>query len=170
MNALSCILASVVIIAELLAIWVVRLIREAKENESNVKRIEVALLEIRQNYEGQLGHANRVIQKLLSQRPPNFDFPVNVPDISRDERIAVAAFFATPVGKLLLLRLRASCVNMAITAGMNKQFVAARASEAHGYSECLTQLQSLSVVPTASDDPAPSQEDEAGEMLKKVSP
>ena len=100
---------------------------------------------------------------------PKFDFPVVVPQISRDDQITLAAFFDSALGRTLLIRLRATLCNMAITAGANKQFAAARASEAHGYSECLSQIASLSVVPTASDNPAANQEDEIGELLNKFS-
>ena len=101
--------------------------------------------------------------------PFAFNFPVNVPDFTRDDRIALSAFLSTPTGGALLLRMRATLCNNAIAAGDDKQFAAQRAAEAHGYSECLTQLVSLSVVPTASDMPASGQLDEAGRMLNKFS-
>ena len=101
--------------------------------------------------------------------PFTFNFPVNVPDFTRDDRIALSAFLSTPCGTALLLRMRATLCNNAIAAGEDKQFAAQRAAEAHGYSECLTQLVSLSVVPTASDIPAAGQLDEAGRMLNKFS-
>lgn len=102
--------------------------------------------------------------------PDHFDFPVNVPNLTRDDQITLANFFSTPTGKLLILRLRAICVNMALAAGENKQYGSERAAEAHGFHECLKNIQSISVVPTASDTTAPNQEDEVGEMLKKYSP
>ena len=105
-----------------------------------------------------------------SQYRTQFDFPVNVPDMSRDDRIAFSAFMESPLGKLILLRLRATCVNMALAAGENKQFCGARASEAHGYSECVRQLQSLSAVPTESDNTPSGQEGEVGELVNKFSP
>ena len=108
------------------------------------------------------------IQKFMpGAQTSNFDFPVNVPNLTRDDRIAIAAFFATPVGKLFLLRLQATLCNNALAAGANKQFAGARASEAYGYSECLMQIKSLSVVPTASDIPAPVQEDGDRATLNK---
>lgn len=112
--------------------------------------------------------ANIPIQKFMpGAQTSNFDFPVNVPNLTRDDRIAIAAFFATPVGKLFLLRLQATLCNNALAAGANKQFAGARASEAYGYSECLMQIKSLSVVPTASDIPAPVQEDGDRATLNK---
>ena len=108
--------------------------------------------------------------KLELTAAKSFDFPVNVPELKREDQIALATFFASGPGFLLLTRLNATLCNMGIMAAENKQFAGERACEARGYGEALRQIKSLSVVPTASDIPAPGQLDEAEIMLNKVSP
>ena len=155
----------------ILSAVIFNLLTDASEAEENVKKIEAAVEGMKAKYESEIKvwrdtakSANRMAKSLA------FDFPVNVSYISRDDQIAISGFFAVGSGKALILHLQATLCNMAICAGENKQYAGQLAAEAHGYGECLKQLQSISVVPTESDIPAPSQEDEAGVLLNKFSP
>ena len=105
-------------------------------------------------------------------RDTDHDVPwlYEIPPFDRDHRINLQHFLSTPTGKALIQRLRASNSNMGLKAGENKQFAAQRASEVIGYSECLTQIISLSDVPPTQAPPTASAEDAAGELLNKLSP